>query len=148
MADMTHSNVWHDSFINGSCSKSNRLVPLPLRDTTLFNVWHDSLYVWHCSSFVTWLDSRDRRRRAATHCTTLQQRATHCNTLQHTATHCNALRHTATHCNSPNCRWCCNTSFAGEKNKRGEKSTENLRNHQPILEGGKKKRVWNRKNKI
>jgi len=40
------------------------------------------------------------RRRAATHCNTLQHTATHCNTLQHTASHCITLQHISTHCNT------------------------------------------------
>jgi len=42
---------------------------------------------------------RERARKTATHCSTLQHTATHCNTLQLPAIPCNTLQHSATRCN-------------------------------------------------
>ena len=56
--------------------------------------------VLQCVAMCCNTAARRRSRRAAVHCSTLQQTAKHCNIMQHTATHCNALQQTATHCNT------------------------------------------------
>ena len=92
---MTHSHVWHDSFI--------RVISrLHIFDVTLRSVHHISgVYI------TVWTHT------PATHCNTLQHTVYitvwyqlyitmwYHMCLQHTATHCNTLlQHTATHCNT------------------------------------------------
>jgi len=91
---MTHSDVWHYSFIRVTwliytCDKNHS------------QVWHDSLtcLIWLIQMWQHVSTHWNTPQLIATHCNTLQYIATHCNALQRTATHCNTLQHIATPCN-------------------------------------------------
>jgi len=77
---MTHSYVWHDSFICVTWL-------IHMCDMTHSYVWHDSFIC------VTWL-IHDYIL-CATSDTLSHQFETHCNTLQHSSTHCNTNNITA-----------------------------------------------------
>jgi len=99
-SDMTHSYVWHDSFICVTWL-------IHTCDMTHSHVWFLLVHVNSLKHFVdhstetsryeALCDMINSLQHAATRCNTLLHTATHCNTLQHTATHCNTLQHTATH---------------------------------------------------
>ena len=84
MCDMTHSYVWHGSFVGAP-------EPYPRHVTChtylLYPMSWLHIHRW-------WL------QHTATHCNTLQHTATNCNTLQHAATHSNTWQHTTPHCNT------------------------------------------------
>ena len=123
---MTHSYVWHDSFIrvtrlNYSCDVTHSYMRHDAFIRVVWLIYTVHSYVW-CKGLINvkWCfflksqtalwNNNNTTQHTSTRCYTLQYTATHCNTLQHnttyfdtllhTATHCNTLQHTATHCNT------------------------------------------------
>jgi len=120
--DMTHSYVWHDSFICGIW-----LYSCVGHDSFMCVTWLIRMFDRTCVTYTyhvnTLQHTATHPHHAATHCNTVQHTATRCNMLQHAAcntathahvwrihtmwTHCNTLQHTATrphhaarHCNT------------------------------------------------
>ena len=96
MCVMTHSYVWHDSFV---CVTRLTCVYMSLRAE-----WHASstwrgLFHPQDKCVACWRVSYSGDYTAA-HCNILQHTATRCNTLQYTATHCSILQHSAVYCNT------------------------------------------------
>jgi len=92
-SDMTHSYVWHDSFICVTWL-------IHTCDMTHSHVWFLLVHVNSLKHFVDHSTETSRYEALCDMINSLQHAATRCNTLLHTATHCNTLQHTATHCNT------------------------------------------------
>jgi len=123
---MTHSYVWHDSFIFVTwliykCDSNPCIITgtpsfpfkrathrIHMCDMTHSYVWHDSficvtrlIHTCDTTHSYVWHDSFICVTRLIhMQCANLilQKSLIHCNALPHTATHCNTLQHTATHC--------------------------------------------------
>ena len=105
MCDMTHSYVWHESFICATWLIRVRDMTYFINVTWLIHVYDMTHTPSACIHASTLSQSSvpvysTRLTNSNTHCNTLRHTATHWNTLQHTATHCNTLQHTAAHCNT------------------------------------------------
>jgi len=85
---MTHSYIWHESFICVTwLIRIRDMTDACMWDVTRRAAFIAYLYVWtatHCNTGCIYLLNASQR--IVKH---LQHTATHCNTLQHTATHCN-----------------------------------------------------------
>jgi len=94
MCDMPHSYVWHASFIRVTCLIHMYSLALIIRHFS--HVGHTAL---HCNTLQHTALHCNTLHYTALHRITLYYSALHCNTLQHTALHCNTLHYTASHCN-------------------------------------------------
>ena len=126
MCDVTHSWVWHKSFISvtwfihmRAMNSASSLLPSAKFSELNFTVLlysklrseltFENLYMppamllklHTCNTLQHTATYCNILKYTATHCSnTLPHTATQCNTLQHTTTRCDTLKHTATHCNT------------------------------------------------
>ena len=123
MCDVTHSWVWHKSFISvtwfihmRAMNSASSLLPSAKFSELNFTVLlysklrseltFENLYM--PPAMLLKLHTCNTLQHTATYCNILKYTATHCsNTLPHTATHCNTLQHTAAHYNTKHTLWIC-----------------------------------------